>query len=101
RHTRSYGDWSSDVCSSDLEEIAGGSIVGVRDERGRFVGQALYSSRSEISLRLLTLGEEQIDRDWWRTRLRAAARRREGIAPDAKIGRASCREGGQSAGVVA
>src|SRR5207248_4125009 len=21
RHTRSYGDWSSDVCSSDLEEI--------------------------------------------------------------------------------
>src|SRR5437867_5839849 len=22
RHTRSYGDWSSDVCSSDLEDIA-------------------------------------------------------------------------------
>src|SRR5437867_8024885 len=22
RHTRSYGDWSSDVCSSDLEETA-------------------------------------------------------------------------------
>src|SRR5207248_8968519 len=21
RHTRSYGDWSSDVCSSDLEEL--------------------------------------------------------------------------------
>src|SRR5438094_6270299 len=23
RHTRSYGDWSSDVCSSDLTENAG------------------------------------------------------------------------------
>src|SRR5207248_7617354 len=22
RHTRSYGDWSSDVCSSDLETVA-------------------------------------------------------------------------------
>src|SRR5207248_5969655 len=28
RHTRSYGDWSSDVCSSDL---------GVYDKAGRFV----------------------------------------------------------------
>src|SRR5207248_1161012 len=24
RHTRSYGDWSSDVCSSDLQQIASG-----------------------------------------------------------------------------
>src|SRR6266516_5786187 len=24
RHTRSYGDWSSDVCSSDLTSLAGG-----------------------------------------------------------------------------
>src|SRR5207248_7017176 len=23
RHTRSYGDWSSDVCSSDLDEVVG------------------------------------------------------------------------------
>src|SRR5207248_7014791 len=27
RHTRSYGDWSSDVCSSDLSEL-----VGVREQ---------------------------------------------------------------------
>src|SRR5207248_4086455 len=24
RHTRSYGDWSSDVCSSDLDDVGGG-----------------------------------------------------------------------------
>src|SRR5207248_6791547 len=30
RHTRSYGDWSSDVCSSDLQ--IGLSIFGKRDD---------------------------------------------------------------------
>src|SRR4051794_14001007 len=54
----------------------GGTIVRVLDERKRFVGQALYSARSEISLRLLTLSDETIDREWWRARLRAAISRR-------------------------
>ncbi|HYG80564.1 MAG TPA: class I SAM-dependent rRNA methyltransferase, partial [Pyrinomonadaceae bacterium] len=65
----------------------------VRDERGRFTGRALYSSRSEISLRLLTLGDEEIAREWWRARLRAAARRREGIAPEASAYRLVYSEG--------
>src|SRR5207248_5777186 len=30
RHTRSYGDWSSDVCSSDLSSSSGGGLP--RDE---------------------------------------------------------------------
>src|SRR5207248_5782871 len=29
RHTRSYGDWSSDVCSSDLPVGGGGLLAGV------------------------------------------------------------------------
>src|SRR5256885_6950031 len=29
RHTRLQGDWSSDVCSSDLHAIVGISVVGV------------------------------------------------------------------------
>jgi len=66
--------YRSDV--KDAKNVSGGSIVTVRDERGRFTGQALYSARSEISLRLLTLSDEPVDRDWWRSRLRAAARRR-------------------------
>src|SRR5437867_5505728 len=31
RHTRSYGDWSSDVCSSDLLARAGGGILWIVD----------------------------------------------------------------------
>src|SRR5215210_7288407 len=66
--------YRSDV--RDTGHSAGGSIVRVLDERRRYVGQALYSDRSEISLRLLTLLDEEIDREWWRARLRAAAGRR-------------------------
>src|SRR5437867_12988285 len=29
RHTRSYGDWSSDVCSSDLAICVVGAVMGV------------------------------------------------------------------------
>jgi 23S rRNA (cytosine1962-C5)-methyltransferase len=84
------------IYRSDLRDatgIAGGSIVSVKDERGRFVGQALYSDRSEIALRLLTLTDEEIDREWWRERLRAAAQRRVGIAPDSNAYRLIYSEG--------
>ena len=69
--------YRSDV--RDAEGAEGGSVVRVRDERGRAVGQALYSSRSEIALRLLTARDEAVDREWWRARLRAAAARRAGV----------------------
>ncbi|MDT5061571.1 MAG: rRNA (cytosine1962-C5)-methyltransferase [Acidobacteriota bacterium] len=83
--------YRSDV--RDAKDIEGGSVVSVRDERGRFVGQALYSDRSEISLRLLTQQDETIDRQWWRARLRAAARRREHIKPEANAYRLIYSEG--------
>lgn len=54
-------------------------IVSVVDRRDRFWGQALYSPRSEIRLRLLTRGEEPIDAAWWADRVAAAARRRGGV----------------------
>ncbi|HEX7315895.1 MAG TPA: class I SAM-dependent rRNA methyltransferase [Pyrinomonadaceae bacterium] len=73
--------YRSDV--RDAEEAQGGSVVRVRDERGRAVGQALYSSRSEIALRLLTARDETVDREWWRARLRAAAARRAGLEREA------------------
>jgi 23S rRNA (cytosine1962-C5)-methyltransferase len=73
--------YRSDV--RDAEGVEGGSVVRLRDERGRAAGQALYSSRSEIALRLLTTRDETIDRDWWRARLRSAAARREGVEREA------------------
>lgn len=68
------------IYRSDVVDAAGapgGSIVSVHDPRGNFVGQAFYSSSSEIALRLLTLTKEPIDREWWRARLRRAASQRE------------------------
>jgi 23S rRNA (cytosine1962-C5)-methyltransferase len=72
---------------------AGGAIVHVRDERGRFVGSALYSDRSQIALRLLTWREETIDRDWWRERLRASFARRAGLEREADAFRLIYAEG--------
>jgi 23S rRNA (cytosine1962-C5)-methyltransferase len=53
--------------------------VTVRDERGAFLGRALYSPASEIRLRLLTRRDEEIDVSWWAARIREAAERRRGI----------------------
>jgi len=58
-------------------------IVPVTDRKGKFLGQALYSPRSEIRLRLLTRGQEPIVAQWWTQRIAAAARRRNGIAASA------------------
>ncbi|HSK64017.1 MAG TPA: class I SAM-dependent rRNA methyltransferase [Pyrinomonadaceae bacterium] len=66
------------IYRSDVVEVdaAGGSIVSVKDERGNFIGQALYSAASQIALRFLTQTTEEIDRDWWRRRIREAVARR-------------------------
>jgi 23S rRNA (cytosine1962-C5)-methyltransferase len=54
-------------------------LVRVADERGRFIGQALYSPRSEIRLRLLEPSTRPVDGAWWRERLGAALALRRGI----------------------
>ncbi|HEX8174510.1 MAG TPA: class I SAM-dependent rRNA methyltransferase [Pyrinomonadaceae bacterium] len=84
--------YKSDV--ADTKGAAGGVVVSVLDERGRFVGRALYSDRSEISLRLLTTVDEKIDREWWRKRLREAiGRRRAELGPDTNACRLVYSEG--------
>jgi 23S rRNA (cytosine1962-C5)-methyltransferase len=54
-------------------------LVAVKDARGRFIGQALYSPKSEIRLRLLERSERAVDTGWWRERLTASAARRRDI----------------------
>ena len=58
-------------------------IVPVTDRKGKPLGQALYSPKSEIRLRLLTRGTESIDAQWWTERIASAARRRNGISASA------------------
>lgn len=52
-------------------------IVKVQDQRGKPIGLALWSPRSEISLRLLDRDSSAtIDGSWWKARISAAAARR-------------------------
>ena len=84
------------VYRSDVREAnyaAGGAIVRVADEAGNFVGQAFYSDRSEIALRFLTTHEAEIDREWWRVRLRQCAERRATISRETNAYRLIYSEG--------
>ncbi len=66
-------------------------IVAVHDARGRFLGQALCSPRSEIRLRLLERSNRPIDSGWWVERLSTCRQHRVGI--DANAWRAVHAEG--------
>ena len=72
--------YRADILSAHAE---GGDTVSVRGPRGRTLGQALYSDRSQIALRMLTHGEEQAGLDVWRSRLRAAIAFRRSLGIDA------------------
>jgi 23S rRNA (cytosine1962-C5)-methyltransferase len=81
--------YRSDVIAADAEA---GAIVTVKDERGNFVGQALFSDASQIALRFLTQSNEEIDREWWRRRIREARQRRH-ISPETNAYRLIYSEG--------
>ena len=61
------------------EAPAASGIVRVHDPGGRFIGQALYSPRSEIRLRLIERTDRAVDTAWWREKLAACRDRRVGI----------------------
>ena len=90
------------IYRSDLitVEAEGGSVVTVKDDRGNFIGQAFYSAASQIALRFLTQGDEEIDREWWRRRITEAAQRRN-ISPDTNAYRLIYSEGDLLPSVIA
>jgi 23S rRNA (cytosine1962-C5)-methyltransferase len=65
--------------SDTMDQRPEPGLVSVLDRRGKFLGQALYSPASEISLRLLEPSERVIDAAWWRERLQGCQARRAGI----------------------
>jgi 23S rRNA (cytosine1962-C5)-methyltransferase len=73
------------VYKSDVAEVraAGGDTVRVTGSRGRTIGDALYSDRSEIAIRMVTRGDVRADRTLWRRRLEQAIRFRESLDIDA------------------
>ncbi len=60
-----------------------GDTVTVLGPRRRRLGQALYSDRSQIALRMLTRLEADVGPDLWRARIVAAIRFRESLQIDA------------------
>jgi 23S rRNA (cytosine1962-C5)-methyltransferase len=65
--------------SDVLDQPADAGVVTVTDQRGKRLGQALYSPASEIRLRLLEREDIPIDAGWWRTQLAASLARRRDI----------------------
>jgi 23S rRNA (cytosine1962-C5)-methyltransferase len=74
------------VYKSDLiarPEIPAGAVI-VRDERGRELGCALWSPKSEIALRLIDRdAHAKLDFPWWRARLEKIIARRKPIESQA------------------
>jgi 23S rRNA (cytosine1962-C5)-methyltransferase len=72
------------VYRADVAGVAGsGDVVRVVGPGGRFVARALYSDRSQISLRVLTQHDVPVNREFWRARLQQAISFREQLAIDA------------------
>jgi 23S rRNA (cytosine1962-C5)-methyltransferase len=72
------------IYRADIGDVqaAGGDRVAVRSARGRTLGHAFYSDRSQITLRMLTRGEEPADDGLIRRRIEAALAFRGTLAID-------------------
>src|SRR5215204_2488099 len=72
--------YRSDVIEVDAEP---GDTVTVLGPRKRRLGQALYSERSQIALRMLTRLDAEAGPDLWRARIEGALRFRDSLGIDA------------------
>jgi 23S rRNA (cytosine1962-C5)-methyltransferase len=77
----------------DAGEAEAGAVVRLQDRRRHFWGQALYSSKSQIALRLLTREERPFDRVFLVERIAAAASFRQQVAEGAQAYRLVSGEG--------
>jgi 23S rRNA (cytosine1962-C5)-methyltransferase len=73
------------IYRADVADIqaGGGDRVVVRGPRGRTLGYALYSDRSQIAVRMLSYGERPADDEFLRGRIEAALAFRRGLNIDA------------------
>ena len=73
------------IYRTDVVEVSAdpGTVVDVLGPRQRFLGSALYSQQSQITLRMLTRGDEEVDEGFWRARIAAAVEFRQRLAIDA------------------
>ena len=69
--------YRSDMVSSDA--VPSGAVVDVADERGKFLGTALYSSSSQIAIRMISPGKVEDLPGLVRKRIQAAIAYREQV----------------------
>ena len=77
----------------DANEADPGAIVRLQDRRRQFWGQALYSSQSQIALRLLTRDERPFDHAFLAERIATATSLRQQVAGGAQAYRLVSAEG--------
>jgi 23S rRNA (cytosine1962-C5)-methyltransferase len=83
--------YRADVLNAD--EAGAGDVVRVQDRRRHFLGQALYSNKSQIALRLLTREERPFDRAFLAERIAVAASFRQQVVDGAQAYRLVSAEG--------
>ncbi len=83
--------YRSDVVAA--EGAATGTMVCIRDAKGRCYGQALYSNQSQIALRLLSRNCRPIDKAFLTERIRAAEAYRRLVVQDSSAYRLISSEG--------
>lgn len=79
-HARHCWIYRSDM--TDASKAQAGDVVRVAGPRGRVLGSALYSSRSQIALRMISFEDVNIDRDFWLARLASAEALRDRVVQD-------------------
>jgi 23S rRNA (cytosine1962-C5)-methyltransferase len=84
------------IYRADVADASGaepGAVVRLLDRKRRFWGQALYSSKSQIALRLLTREDRPFDDAFLAERIRAAAAFRQQVTAGAQAYRLVAAEG--------
>jgi 23S rRNA (cytosine1962-C5)-methyltransferase len=90
--------YRTDVVNASAAEA--GAVVRLLDRRNHFWGQAFYSSKSRIALRLITREERPVDRLFLAERTAAAEAFRKQVAPGAQAYRLVASEGDLLPGLV-
>lgn len=90
--------YRSDIVSAD--GVAPGSVVAVADHRGRKFGSALYSSSSQIAVRMISTGPVADFPDLLRKRVRQAIAYREPLVHDTDAYRVVFSEGDFLPGLI-
>ena len=81
-------DWVHD---NEVLKVTGkpedGSVVGLKDQRDRFLGSAIYNSRSKIPARRFSRQRQDLDADFFRRRIAMASEYRDKLGLDPRARR--------------